>query len=87
MRVALVASLVSPIRRAESNGPHSIIIDLARGLGARGHETVVFAARGSTARGVRVHEKSEHADGKDLRIWEVTRTDDGRFEARHDAAF
>lgn len=37
--------------------------------------------------GVRVHEKSEHADGKDLRIWEVTRTDDGRFEARHDAAF
>ena len=26
-------------------------------------------------------------DGKDLRVWEVTPTDDGRFEARHDAAF
>jgi glycosyltransferase involved in cell wall biosynthesis len=56
MRIALVASLVSPIRLAEANGPHSIILDLARGLGARGHETVVFAARGSSARGVPIHE-------------------------------
>jgi glycosyltransferase involved in cell wall biosynthesis len=56
MRIALVASLVSPIREAQANGPHSIILDLARGLGARGHETVVFAARGSSARGVRIQE-------------------------------
>jgi glycosyltransferase involved in cell wall biosynthesis len=56
MRIALVASLVSPIRPAEANGPHSVILDLARGLGARGHETVVFAARGSSARGVLLHE-------------------------------
>ena len=56
MRIALVASLVSPIREAEANGPHAIILDLARGLDARGHETVVFAARGSSTRGVRIHE-------------------------------
>jgi len=56
MRIALVASLVSPIRPAEANGPHSVIIDLARGLGARGHETIVFAAAGSFARGVRLQE-------------------------------
>jgi glycosyltransferase involved in cell wall biosynthesis len=56
MRIALVASLVAPIRAAEANGPHSVILDLARGLGARGHETVVFAARGSSARGVRIQE-------------------------------
>ena len=54
MRIALVASLVSPIRQAEANGPHSIILDLARGLGARGHDTVVFAARGSSARGAAI---------------------------------
>ncbi len=72
MRVALVASLVSPIRQAEANGPHSIILDLARGLDARGHETTIFAARGSSARGVRIHEvdvapiatdAAIHADG------------------------
>jgi glycosyltransferase involved in cell wall biosynthesis len=56
MRIALVASLVSPIRPAEANGPHSVILDLARGLRARGHDTAVFAARGSSARGVDVHE-------------------------------
>ena len=56
MRIALVASLVGPIRPAAANGPHSVILDLARGLGARGHEIVVFAARGSVARGVAIRE-------------------------------
>ena len=47
MRIALVASLVSPIRAAEANGPHAVILDLARGLSARGHETTIYAASGS----------------------------------------
>jgi hypothetical protein len=56
MRIALVASLITPIRAAEANGPHSVIVDLARGLDARGHEAVVFAARGSAARDVTICE-------------------------------
>src|SRR4051812_30174921 len=52
MRIALTASLVAPIIEGEANGPHSVILDLARGLAARGHETRVYAARGSTAPGV-----------------------------------
>lgn len=52
MRVALVASLVSPIRPAEANGPHAVILDLARGLAARGHTVTVHAAAGSVAPGV-----------------------------------
>ncbi|MEO8510360.1 MAG: glycosyltransferase [Chloroflexota bacterium] len=52
MRVALVASLVSPLRAAEANGPHAVIVDLARGLGARGHQVTVYAAEGSVADGI-----------------------------------
>ena len=56
MRVALVASLVSPIRPAEANGPHAVIVDLARGLAARGHEATIYAPQGSVADGCRVVE-------------------------------
>ena len=52
MRIALTASLVSPIREAEANGPHSVIVDLARGLAARGHEVEIYAAAGSAGRGL-----------------------------------
>ena len=48
MRVALVASLVAPIRTAEANGPHAVILDLSRSLSAQGHEVTIYAARGST---------------------------------------
>ena len=54
MRVALVASLLSPIREAEANGPHAVIVDLARGLTVRGHDVTVYAAAGSRAAGVRI---------------------------------
>lgn len=54
MRIALVASLVSPMRPAEANGPHAVIVDLARGLAARGHRTTVYAAAGSAAEGVEI---------------------------------
>ena len=52
MDVALVASIVSPIRHAAANGPHAIIGDLARGLLARGHRATVYAAAGSELPGV-----------------------------------
>lgn len=54
MRVALVASLVSPIVPAEANGPHAVIGDLARGLGQRGHDVMVYAADGSMIDGAEV---------------------------------
>lgn len=54
MRIAIVASLVSPIRAAESNGPHSVIVDLARGLARRGHRVTVYAAAGSAVEDVDV---------------------------------
>jgi glycosyltransferase involved in cell wall biosynthesis len=56
MRAALVASLVSPIRPPEANGPHAVIVDLARGLGARGHDVTVYAAAGSVAEGCTIVE-------------------------------
>lgn len=56
MRVAVVTSLVSPIRAAEANGPHAVIVDLARGLAARGHRVSVYAAGGSVADGVDIVE-------------------------------
>ncbi|HUP83565.1 MAG TPA: glycosyltransferase [Candidatus Limnocylindria bacterium] len=56
MRIALTASLVAPLIEGEANGPHSVIVDLARGLAARGHSTTVYAACGSAAAGVTVRE-------------------------------
>lgn len=73
MRIALVASLVSPIRAAEANGPHAVIIDLARGLVARGHRVTVHAAAGSAADGVDITEVpvEEAAHGANLRIGQL----------------
>ncbi|MGH2401819.1 MAG: glycosyltransferase [Candidatus Limnocylindria bacterium] len=56
MRIALVASLVSPIRAAAANGPHAVILDLARGLTGLGHAATVYAAAGSEADGVELRE-------------------------------
>lgn len=56
MRVGLVASLVAPIVPAGANGPHSVIVDLARGLATRGHRVSVYAAAGSRADGVDIIE-------------------------------
>jgi glycosyltransferase involved in cell wall biosynthesis len=52
--IALTASLVSPIVPAEANGPHAVIVDLARGLAARGHRTTIYAAAGSRVSHARV---------------------------------
>ena len=56
MRIALVPSLVSPMRRAEANGPHAVIVDLARGLAARGHRITLYGAAGSDIDGFEVTE-------------------------------
>lgn len=56
MDVAFSASLVSPIVEAEANGPHAVIVDLARGLAERGHRMTVYAAAGSSVDGVELVE-------------------------------
>jgi len=68
MRVAVVASLVSPIRVAEANGPHAVIVDLARGLTARGHRVSVYAAAGSVADGVDIVEIPVDPEAGDARL-------------------
>jgi glycosyltransferase involved in cell wall biosynthesis len=47
LRLALIASLVSPIREPQCGGAQSFLADLAAGLARRGHEIDVFAASGS----------------------------------------
>jgi hypothetical protein len=37
--------------------------------------------------GVRFHEKDMGHDGKDVRVWQVTRIEDGTFMVQHAAAF
>lgn len=68
MRIAMVASLVSPMRAAEANGPHAVIIDLARGLTARGHQVTVYAAAGSTAAGVEIVEIPVEPEARDAAL-------------------
>ena len=54
MKLALIASLVSPIREPQCGGAQSFLADLATGMAARGHDVDVFAASGSEIDGVRV---------------------------------
>lgn len=70
MRIALVASLVSPLRPPQANGPHSVIVDLARGLASRGHTVNVYAAAGSGVDGLDVVEipVDEAAAGAAIRV-------------------
>ena len=68
MRIAIVASLVSPIRAAESNGPHSVIVDLARGLARRGHRVTVYAAAGSAVEDVDVAQIAVEPIAQEARV-------------------
>ena len=54
MRIALVASQVAPIREPQIGGAQVVVVDLARGLAARGHDVAVLAPRGSAIDGVTV---------------------------------
>lgn len=53
MRIAVVASLVTPLLEAQAGGAQAFLADLARGLSAR-HEVEVYCAAGSDIRGVRL---------------------------------
>jgi len=52
-----------------------------------GHAYRVRGAGRLADEGVRFHEKDLDHDGKDIRVWRVTRGKDGCFYAQHDAAF
>jgi UDP-glucose:tetrahydrobiopterin glucosyltransferase len=52
LRLALVASLVAPIREPQRGGAQAFLADLANGLARRGHSVDVFAASGSEIDGV-----------------------------------
>jgi glycosyltransferase involved in cell wall biosynthesis len=54
VRVAVVASLVGPLREAQLGGAQAFQTDLARALAARGHEVTVFCAEGSALDGLRL---------------------------------
>lgn len=54
VRVAMVASLVSPLREAQLGGAQAFQTDLARALASRGHEVALFCAAGSDLGGLRL---------------------------------
>jgi glycosyltransferase involved in cell wall biosynthesis len=54
LSIAIVAPLVAPLSDAHPYGNQHFVCDLARGLRARGHEVVVYAAAGSQVPGVTV---------------------------------
>lgn len=54
MRIAVVASPVTPLRPAQLGGAQSFVSDLAVGLARRGHEVVLHCAEGSSVAGVRL---------------------------------
>ena len=54
MRIAVVASPVTPLRPAQLGGAQAFICDLALGLDQRGHDVVLYCAAGSEVEGVRL---------------------------------
>jgi len=54
MRIAVVASPVTPLRPAQPGGAQAVLCDLAAGLTRKGHEVVLYCAEGSEVDGVKV---------------------------------
>jgi len=54
VRIAVVASPVTPLRPAQLGGAQAFICDLAAGLARRGHDVVLHCAEGSECDGVRL---------------------------------
>ena len=52
MRIAVVASPVTPLRPAQLGGAQAFLCDLARGLTLRGHDLTLYCAEGSEVDGV-----------------------------------
>jgi UDP-glucose:tetrahydrobiopterin glucosyltransferase len=56
VRVAVVASLVTPLLPVQAGGAQAFLTDLARGLAGRGHSVLVYCAAGSEVPGVELVE-------------------------------
>jgi glycosyltransferase involved in cell wall biosynthesis len=54
VKLAIVTPLVSPIREPQRGGSQAFVSDLARGLGQRGYDVHMYAASGSSVRGLEV---------------------------------
>ncbi|HSN19978.1 MAG TPA: hypothetical protein VLS49_04830, partial [Usitatibacter sp.] len=54
MRIGVVAPLAAPLGERHPYGNHVFLCDLARGLAARGHDVVVYAAERSRVPGVKL---------------------------------
>lgn len=54
MRIAVVASVVTPLREAQLGGAQAFLTDLARALAARRHDVTVYCAEGSELAGLRL---------------------------------
>ena len=54
MRIAVVASPVTPLRPAQVGGAQAFVCDLAAGLAGRGHDVALYCAEGSDVPGVRL---------------------------------
>jgi glycosyltransferase involved in cell wall biosynthesis len=54
VRIAVVASLVTPLREAQLGGAQAFLTDLARELSARGHDVRVYCSEGSDLSGLRL---------------------------------
>src|SRR4029077_13125808 len=54
VKIAVVASPVTPLRPAQLGGAQAFVCDLAAGLAARGHEVTLHCAAGSEVTGVRL---------------------------------
>lgn len=54
MKIAVVASPVTPLRPAQLGGAQAFVSDLAAGLAARGHDVSLHCAAGSEVAGVRL---------------------------------
>ena len=52
MKLAVVASLVTPLSPVQAGGAQAFLTDLARGLAARGHSVELYCAEGSEVLGV-----------------------------------
>jgi glycosyltransferase involved in cell wall biosynthesis len=52
VRIAVVASPVTPLRPAQLGGAQAFVCDLAAGLSRRGHKVTLFCAEGSEVAGV-----------------------------------
>jgi glycosyltransferase involved in cell wall biosynthesis len=54
VKIAVMASPVTPLRPAQAGGAQSMITDIAEGMARRGHDVRLYCSEGSDVRGVRM---------------------------------